>query len=687
MQLTTTRMTGLRRALTALPLTVAACGGGSDAGSGLAENNNERATAVSKAAVAAAASAAATENVSPEIAMKVHAQGMQDDAMIDRFIIKYKNGSTERKNTDAVRQKLTGLATAFPAKARHLRRMGTGSDVVTSDRKLNAREAKAFMRAIASDPDVEYIEPDVEMSVQMVPNDPYYGTQWYLRSNEVAGVTQPGIRPESAWDIAKGDGQVIAIVDTGVTSHSDFNAKLLPGLTIGGNDPATYGMNKGYPDLKCVYWHGTHVAGIAAAESNNGIGIAGVAPAAKMVSIAALSSCGTGATSSVADGIIWAAGGTVPNAPPNSNPATVINLSLAKSNPCLDTLQEAIDFATSKGAVVVAAAGNASADAAKYQPGNCQNVITVGGTNAVGGSYVSSNFGPVVDISAPGSDIWSTYNNGKDLPGGESYSYMSGTSMATPMVAGAIALARSVAPRPLTTAEFRSLLQQNAQPFPVKPGRELGPGILDVTRTVLAAKSGAIPLAADFKCVQDNFMFMGVHCDDLSTARGGAPIVSRVWNTGGADRFPAEWSTNNTALGMFYPDGGFYTVKLTVTDSNGVKSTFARPVWVVPPPTQSLTPGVPAIFSGKWFDRIYYKTKIPAGVKSLTVKVKFGNSKESGFVYVNNRPSDYIPACETRGSGPDFLTCTVDSPKEGDWYTIVNINSNTAVANVVLTYD
>jgi serine protease len=106
--------------------------------------------------------------------------------------------------------------------------MGIGSDVVTTERKLNAKEAKAFMRAVASDPDVEYVEPDVPISASSAPNDPLYSLQWGLFSNLDPGQSNVGIRAPNAWNIATGAGVTIGLVDNGVTSHSDLNASILP---------------------------------------------------------------------------------------------------------------------------------------------------------------------------------------------------------------------------------------------------------------------------------------------------------------------------------------------------------------------------------------------------------------------------------------------------------------------------
>ncbi|RQH07784.1 S8 family serine peptidase [Paraburkholderia dinghuensis] len=660
-----------------LPLTIAACGGSGQNGETSGADAIGASAEADSAEVVAATNAAASENVSPEIAMKMRAITVQDQSTTDRFIVKYKASSPEGKDTSAVGSKLARLRSAFPAKANHHRRLGIGSDVVTTERKLNASDANAFMRAIASDPDVEYVEPDVEMTIQSAPNDPYYFRQWFLKSN-LTDKTSPGIRAEGAWDITKGRGSIIGIVDTGVTNHSDLSANLVPGYMIMGVAPSPGGFDPGLSSGSCgIPWHGTHVAGIAAAQTNNGVGVAGVAPEAKILPVRSLGTCGTGSLADVADGITWAVGGTLPGVPVNANPATVINLSLAQRSTCSQTMQNVIDFATSKGAIVVAAAGNSKEDVAQWQPANCRNVIAVSGSDATYGSWVSSNYGAGVDIAAPAGDIWSTFNSGTGLPAAESYSYMSGTSMSVPMVSGVVALAQAVLPKSLSVAEFRALLQQSAQPFAAPPDRVLGPGILDAEKTVAVAKSGVIPVAADFTCVEAENL-MQVTCTDRSTARGGVPIKTWSWNFG-EPAYPADLvrSVSVTPYNN-YEYAGLYTVRLTVTDANGKTSTYARPVNVPLPPVVDLSAGVPKTFDKFPNDMTYLRIKLPSGVKSVTIKTTFAAPDQTAFMYLKDSPTSTNPACRTYGAGP--LTCTVNNPPAGDYYGIltgVSRNSGT----------
>jgi serine protease len=593
-------------------LALAACGGNS---------GSDTATATTTPTLEkTAALAASSSSVPLNMSLKMNTSGLSSDASNDRFIIKYKTATAEGRSTSAVQSRLDRLAGAFPARARHVRRMGIGSDVVTTERKLNGQDARSFMRAVASDPNVEYIEADTEMSATMVPNDPEYGKQWGMTSNQKPGVTTAGIRAESAWDMANGAGTVIAVVDNGVTSHSDLNANMLPGYDFTANNRGGNGTNPGITTETCsVQWHGTHVAGIAAALTNNGNGIAGVAPAAKIVPVRVLNACGKGYTSDITDGIVWAAGGSVAGVPGNAHPAKVINVSLGGGGECGTTFQNAIDYAASRGAVVVAAAGNNSFSATKFSPANCRNVISVGASNRSGLRYVESNFGPAVDLAAPGDSIWSTYNSGSAAPGTESYGYSSGTSMAAPMVSGVVALVQSVAPTPLSPAEIRTLLTQNVQAFPSgKPDQPIGMGILDATAAVMAARSGKIPAAANFTCTQSD-QLMHVSCTDLSTARG-APIRSWAWNFGKGDADTVSTQSVNPEIDFEQP--GTYEITLAVTDSTGAVSRLTRRFDVAPMLVADISDNDYGVrFPLQASDKLYFSVTVPPGARSLRVPV------------------------------------------------------------------
>jgi serine protease len=170
-----------------LLLALAACGGSGNSETASASAANAQMPEKNDAG------AALSNADPPEVSSKINDSGLAPDSLTDRFIIRYKDGTTERKATSAVQSRLDRPVRSYPSKARHLRRMGIGSDVVTTDRKLDWNEAKAFIRSIASDPDVEFVEPDAIMHTQMIPNDPQYSNQWGLNSNLKSG-TRFGIR-------------------------------------------------------------------------------------------------------------------------------------------------------------------------------------------------------------------------------------------------------------------------------------------------------------------------------------------------------------------------------------------------------------------------------------------------------------------------------------------------------------
>lgn len=668
-------------------LALAACGGHNESHS--TSSDTPSPTAAPQSLEMTAALAAKSTTVPLATSLKMNASSIGPDTQTDRFIVKYKTGTAERDATSAVQSRLNRLAGAFPSKARHQRRMGVGADVITTERKLSAKEAKAFMRAIASDPNVEYVEPDTPMSAASAPNDPLYSSQWGLGSNLDPGQTTVGIRAEGAWNKASGAGIVIGLVDSGVTSHSDLDANILPG----GYDFTFYGRggdgkNTGLPPVafcSAAQWHGTHVAGIMAALTNNGVGVAGVAPGAKVVSARVLDGCSRGALSDFADGIMWAAGGTVQGVPTNSHSAKVINASVGGYGSCSATLQAAIDYSTGRGAVVVVAAMNEANDAAKYQPANCRNVITVGNSARTGVRYYDSNYGPVVDIAAPGDWILSTYNSGTLTLGAESYSYQNGTSMSAPMVSGVVALAQSVAPVPLSAAEMRTLIQQNAQPFPAAFdwSRSLGAGIVDATATVTVARSGKIPAAADFKCSQSVGML--VTCTDQSTARG-APIKSWAWNLGFGD--PVEMvRTQSVNPYHDYEYPGTYNITLAVTDSTGAVSRLSRPFTVIAPAVTELSSNVAVKFSANYFAQQFFSLDIPAGVKTLTFTLSPASYSDVGALYLRaGSPTTRNADCESVFVRGEAATCTISNPAAGTYYGTVNPNSNLKDVTILATY-
>ncbi|MED3729453.1 S8 family peptidase [Priestia filamentosa] len=274
--------------------------------------------------------------------------------------------------------------------------------------------------------EVEYVEPNYTVEAFLTPNDAFYAYQYGPQR----------IDAPSAWDVTTSNSTIrIAIVDTGVqTNHPDLVNKLLPG----------HNFVNGNSNVTDVNGHGTHVAGIAAAATNNNLGIAGIAPSARILPIKALADNGSGISTNIANGIVYAA----------NQGAQVINLSLGTTQDSV-TIRNAVDYAVNRGSVVVAAAGNNGANLLTY-PAVYQNVLAVASTDENDQRSSFSNYGTWVDVSAPGSNILSTYPNSY-------YSYLSGTSMACPHVAGLVAL---LAAQGRSNVQIRSIIQNTSDPVP-----------------------------------------------------------------------------------------------------------------------------------------------------------------------------------------------------------------------------
>ena len=398
------------------------------------------------------------------------------------------------------------------AQAKLLRQTGTGAHVFKLNKALSHGELERVAAELkATDPNIAYAEPDRKMYPLMTPNDSSYASQWDLYE------TTGGIRAPAAWDLATGSGVTVAVIDTGIRPHADLSGQIVAGYDIindtavsnDGNardsDPSDPGdwvaaneCGSGDPASNSS-WHGTHVAGTIAAKTNNSSGIAGIAFNAKIQPVRVLGKCG-GYTSDIADGMIWASGGTVSGLPTNATPSRVINMSLGGGGACDTTSQNAINSARSRGTVVVVAAGNENQNASNSNPANCSGVITVAATDRNGARAYYSNYGSIVTLAAPGGDvrssssngILSTLNAGTKAPGADSYAYYQGTSMATPHVAGVVALMLSAKPT-ATPDQIKAALQSSARAFPGTCS-QCGSGILDAAAAVAAISgTGGLP--------------------------------------------------------------------------------------------------------------------------------------------------------------------------------------------------
>ena len=343
------------------------------------------------------------------------------------------------------------------------------------------------------------------------------------RSFRAEGSSHWGANVIDAWTRSvTGDSVVVAVLDGGSLAHPDITANLLPGYDfVSGSATANDGNGRdsdptdaGLPtsSTSTAVWHGLHVMGTIGAVDNT-IGLKGVSPGAKILPVRVLGNAG-GDSGDVIAGIRWAANvgpdptygwfGTAPSPAVNPNPAQIINLSLGGTGggiggSCDASTQQAVDDAIAAGVVVVAAAGNDDANAETFSPANCDGVIAVGATNGSGTKASFSNWGPTVDLSAPGTSILSLYNTGTKAAGSSSYASLDGTSMASPHVAGVAALMLEANPL-LTPAEVEQMLEDSASAFASTPtcgvAPCLGAGIVDADAAVMMAAEAYVDYVA-----------------------------------------------------------------------------------------------------------------------------------------------------------------------------------------------
>jgi thermitase len=315
----------------------------------------------------------------------------------------------------------------------------SGMKLVRLDNEMNAG-------ALKNNPSILWMEPNRVIKVPKIiknnqlpaikdvagfPNDPMFEQQY---SHKIA-------HAQDGWKISSGNSSVIiAVVDTGVDStHPDLKDKIVPGhSSFEGEDPGVDNMG-----------HGTHCAGIAAASVNNGIGVAGVAPSAKIQPVKVLDDQGSGTLASVAEGMVWAA----------SHGAKVLSMSLGGPSSS-KAIEDAVALAIKNDVLVVAAMGNDGNSQPSF-PAAIKGVMAVGATDSNDKIANFSQFGQHISVSAPGVDILSTFPQNQNGIGMVNYGSISGTSMATPYVAGLAALVRGTFPN-LTAKQTREKIEKSS---------------------------------------------------------------------------------------------------------------------------------------------------------------------------------------------------------------------------------
>ena len=541
-----------------------------------------------------------------------------------RVIVKYRNTSSVLLQSTSSGARAKALSSRLGQSVSNTRSIAPRMDVVhasnISSEKLAAR--------LAAQSDVEYAVPDRRKMIKASPNDTNFASQWHLQAVQPAAINALG-----AWNLTTGLASVVvAVLDTGIRpEHPDLKNKLFY-TTSGGvygydfvsdktmandssardsdpTDPGDYvtsaeSRNRSSSvygcDVSSSSWHGTQTASIIAAETNNSTGIAGVSWNSMIVPVRVLGKCG-GYDSDIIAGMRWAAGLSVDDAPTNTHPAKIINMSLGSTGTCSSAYQEAIDEITAAGTLIVVAAGNESGAVAS--PGNCSGVLTVAGVRHTGTKVGYSSYGAEVGISAPAGNcvnstgsclypIFTATNSGTTSAVSSTYTdntdYAVGTSFAAPQAAGVAALMLA-GNSGLTPSQLISLIKQSATAFPSDSSlsscetgtdtdgqcncttKTCGAGMLNA----LAAVSLTIPPVAKIASVGTATAATSITLDgSASTASGALTIASYSWTVTSGSEIVASFTSTDQAKAVLLPAAaGTVTVSLTVTDSSGQTNT------------------------------------------------------------------------------------------------------------------
>ncbi|HEX7029516.1 MAG TPA: S8 family peptidase [Gammaproteobacteria bacterium] len=596
-----------------------------------------------------------------------------------------------------------------------VRRLATGADLVRVSRgnaRLGPAELGAIAAALEQNPDVLYAEVDRLLHAMATPNDPRYNEQWHYF--EATG----GLNLPSAWDVSTGSGVRVAVIDTGYRPHADLAANITGGYDFisdtfvandgGGrdSDPRDPGdwMNAGEcgggqpTQDQGSSWHGTHVAGTIAAVTNNGVGVAGVAYDAEVVPVRVLGKCG-GLISDIADAIVWASGGTVSGVPGNANPADVINMSLGGGGACGATMQSAINTARGNGTVVVVAAGNANTNASGSTPANCNGVVTIAATGRDGGRAYYSNYGSVVDVAAPGGELFigdssdgvlSTLNSGTTTPGSDSYGLYQGTSMATPHVAGVAALMLGVDPS-LSPDDVESILKNTARAFPASCS-QCGTGIVDAEAAVAAADGGGggDPGGNELENGVPENNLSGSQGSELrftlevpagatdlafsiSGGSGDADLYVKFANaptTGDWDCRPYQWGNNETCNIGNAQAGTYHVMVRGYTSFSGVALVGSYNEGGGGGGNE-LQNGVPkSNLSGSQGSETVFTLEVPPGQASLLFQMSGGSGDADMYVRYGAPPTTSNYDCRPYRWGNNE-SCSFSSPPGGTWYVMI----------------
>lgn len=468
----------------------------------------------------------------------------------DRIIVRFHSHASEQAIAALNASQAVEQVEALPALGLRVLRVPQG------------RAAAQVLAAYANHPLVEFAEPDALIAPEAVPNDTYYGNAWHL----------PVIQAAQAWDSARATGVLIAVCDTGVeASHPDLSPILRGDL--GWNTVSNSS------DWSPIASHGTAVAGVAAAVTNNGIGVSGIAWGAQVIPVRISNlTDGSAYISDAAECIQYAA----------DRGARVINLSYRMAS--YAAIDSAAAYAESRGAVTTVSAGNDAID-----PGwpDFPTFLAVSATTSSDTLASFSNYGTYVDVAAPGSSLWTTRV-------GATYGGFSGTSAAAPAAAGVLALIFGANPS-LTAAQAKSILLNSADDLgAVGEDPQYGAGRVNAARAVLAALGGAPAPDTTPPSVSVSAPAAGAIVSGTITVAANAQDnvgVTRVEFFAGATLidsdtsapFSATWNTTNALNGSVTLSARAFDAAGNAATSAGVSVTVQNPVGDTTAPLVSIT--------------------------------------------------------------------------------------------------
>ncbi|MGC8825625.1 MAG: S8 family serine peptidase [Anaerolineae bacterium] len=523
-------------------------------------------------------------------------------------------------------------------------------------------EGLPALRRLAESGAFEWLIPNRRVTTAAEPNDPGYAAQWNMRI----------IQAPAAWDITTGSRQVlIAVLDTGISlSHPDLQANLWQNTDeIAGNgidddsngyvdDRWGWNFAAGTPNPDDDHWHGTHVAGIAGAVGSNAVGVAGTAWQVQLMAVKFLDHSGQGTFLDMLQAMRYAA----------DNGARILNLSVSVDGDLTAEerrlLDEAVNYVKSRGAIMVAASGNAGASKPAY-PARHPDIMAIGASTSSDERWWLSNYGPELDLLAPGAGIYSTSR----ASSGPTYSTASGTSMAAPHVSGTAALLWAANPG-LTPAEVMSILRLSADDvnYADYPGPDVycGWGRLNLRRAVQAAVHGAVLQAyagaGAVPALGAPITITAVLMDLLGAPAPDGTAISFSTDLGTV--LPAEaYTAGGTAVAQFIPGEAVGSARITVR-AGALTEQIAVTVQPGPPATLQLALEKEVITAGT-----------PAVPLTVTVQDAAGNPVQDGtVVLISAQRGSAAPALAYtyRGmvhstyqpptaAGPDRITAQVSS--------------------------